>query len=318
MQNTNYCPSCDVGGRTREVTILGKPVTVKNYVCSADGVNYPLKQEPVQLQMSVCPTMYCEGKCPFCIAKNIRSKQKLDVGKFARVMQMLKAENRIRGVKITGGEPFGDTGLLNEVICILFETFGYDLELSVSTNGMRLDRLHEIRDLSHIEAIHISRHHDDDAVNRAIFGGADVPSGENLREIVGTVSYRDLFVFNCMLLRDYLHTPEDAHRFLDFTIGVGVPKVGFMTCSPINAYAQAQMIPFESVLREDDPALLFTRGFYDYEYCHCRDGVYVSPEGKIVEFYGRSTRTDGCRYARGLVYGADDHLRDGFGGEIIF
>ena len=99
MQNTNCCPSCDAGGRTREVTILGKPVTVKNYVCSADGVNYPLKQEPVQLQMSVCPTMYCEGKCPFCIAKNIRSKQKLDVGKFARVMQMLKAENRIRGVK---------------------------------------------------------------------------------------------------------------------------------------------------------------------------------------------------------------------------
>ena len=317
MQNTSCCPSCDTENRTRKVTVLGKPVTVKNYICSEDGINYKQKPENVQLQLSVCPTSYCPGSCPFCIAKNTKSERKLDIGKFAAVMRRLKAEDRVRGVKITGGEPFYDAGLLNEVICVLYEIFGYKFEISVSTNGIRLDQLHRIRDLEYIDAIHVSRHHYDDDVNKKLFGGIDVPSGEKLREIVSAISYKDLFVFNCMLLKGYIDSPEEAHKFLDFTVKTAVPKVGFMTCSPVNDFAKRHYVPYESVINDNDPSLLFTRGFFDYEFCRCRDGVYASPYGEIVEFYGRSTNTDGCKYSRGLVYDADDHLRDGFCGEII-
>ena len=316
MQNINCCPSCDES-RTRTICILGKQVTVKNYICSEDGVNYKKKPENVQLQMSVCPTSFCPGNCPFCIAKDIKSKRKLDIDKFSDVMSRLKAEDRIRGVKITGGEPFYDVGLLNEVICVLYGIFGYGLEISISTNGIGLDQLHRIRDLSYIDAIHVSRHHYDDDINRALFGGADVPSGDKLKEIVSAISFKDVFVFNCMLLKDYINTPEEAHRFLDFSIRTEVPKVGFMTCSPINDFAKQQTIPYESVINDDDPSLLFTRRFYDHEFCHCRDGVYASPDGEVIEFYGRSTNTDGCKYSRGLVYDSDDHLRDGFCGEVI-
>ena len=317
MQNTNCCLSCDTENRTRTVAVLGKPVTVKNYICSEDGVHYKKKPENVQLQLSVCPTSYCPGSCPFCIAKNTKSKRKLDISRFSDVMRRLKAEDRVRGVKITGGEPFYDVCLLNEVICALYEIFGYELEISVSTNGFQLDQLHRIRDLQYIDAIHVSRHHYDDEINKKLFGGADVPAGEKLKEIVSTVSYKDLFVFNCMLLKGYIDSPEEAHKFLDFSIKTGVPKVGFMTCSPINGFAKRHTLPYESVLDGSDPSLLFTRGFFDYEFCHCRDGVYASPYGEIVEFYGRSTNTDGCKYCRGLVYDADGHLRDGFCGDII-
>lgn len=317
MQNTNCCRSCDKNGRTREICILGKPLIVKDYICSADGVHYKRKPENAQLQLSVCPTSYCPAGCPFCIAQNTRSQQRIDVGQFAKVMRLLKEEDRVRGVKITGGEPFYDVGLLNEVLCVLYDVFGYGLEVSVSTNAIRLHQMHKLRDLSHLESIRISRHHYDDAVNRALFGGADVPSGEQLKEIVRTVSFRDVFVFNCLLLKDYIGSEEEAHRFMDFAIGVGVPKVGFVTCSPINAFAKRQTIPYESVLKDDDPSLLFTRRFYDYDICRCRDGVYVSPEGQIIEFYGRSTKTDRYAYVRGLVYDADNRLRDGFGGEVI-
>ena len=317
MQNTNCYQYCNSENRTRTVNILGKPVTVKNYICSEDGVNYKKKPENIQLQMSVCPTSFCPGNCPFCIAKDIKSKRVLDINKFADVMRRLKEEDRIRGVKITGGEPFYDINLLNEVVSTLFGIFGYELELSISTNGIRLDELHKIKDLEYIEAIHISRHHYDDDINKILFGGVEIPSGEKLKEIVSTVSFKDLFVFNCMLLKDYINTPQEAHRFLDFAINTGVPKVGFMTCSPINDFAKRHIIPYESVINDKDPSLLFTRGFYDYEFCHCRDGVYVSPSGDVVEFYGRSTNTEGCIYSRGLVYDADDHLRDGFGGKVI-
>ena len=104
---------------------------------------------------------------------------------------------------------------------------------------------------------------------------------------------------------------------MDFAIDIGVPKVGFMTCSPVNGYAKEQTVPYEAVIKEDDLALLFTRGFYDYDYCHCSDGVYSSEKGGIVEFYGKSTKMEDYAYCRGLVYDADDHLKDGFGGNVI-
>ena len=309
------CDTCE--NRTKVIDILGKPVRVKNYICSTDGVNYRPKPDNVQLQLSVCPTSYCPASCPFCCAKGTKTEQRIDTEHFASVMRRLWAEDRVRGVKITGGEPFTDVGLLNEVISILFEIFGYDLELAISTNGIGLCRVHEIKDLVHLETIHISRHHYNDAVNRQLFKNADIPGTEELKEIVNSVSYKDLWVFNTMLLKNAINSAEEAHKFLDHAIEVGIPKVGFMVCSPVNAYAAAQSIPYESVIREDDPDLLFTRGYYDYEFCHCSDGIYVSQEGKIIQFYGRSTKMVDYGYSRGLVYDADNRLRDGFGGEII-
>ena len=55
----------------------------------------------------------------------------------------------------------------------------------------------------------------------------------------------------------------------------------------------------------------------DFEYCHCRDGVYVSPDGRLIELSGRDTAGCGVPYSRGLVYDYDGHLKDGFGGNII-
>lgn len=309
------CVSCE--NRTKVIDILGKPVRVKNYICSTDGVNYRPKPENVQLQLSVCPVSYCPADCAFCCAKGTKTRQRIDTKHFAEVMQRLKEEDRVRGVKITGGEPFTDVGLLNEVVSILFEIFGFGLELAISTNGIGLRRVHEIKNLVHLETIHISRHHYDDAVNRRLFGNDNIPGTEELKEIVNSVSYKDLWVFNTMLLKDTINSPEEAHRFLDYSIEVGVPKVGFMVCSPATPFAAEQTIPYESVIREDDPSMLFTRGFFDYDFCHCSDGVYASEDGRIIQFYGRSTKMMDYGYSRGLVYDSDNHLRNGFGGEII-
>ena len=317
MQNTNCCPSCDHRGRTREIEILGKKLRVKDYVCSPDGINYRRKPENTQLYLSVCPVSYCPAGCPFCIATGTKTHKKLNIERFRKTMELLRRDDLVGGVKITGGEPFYDAELLDEVVSVLFDIFGFGLEVSISTNGMWLDKIHKIRHLEHVESIHISRHHYDDEINRDLFGGAAVPDGEKLREVINSISYRDIFVFNCMLLKGCIDSPEEAHKFLDFAISVGAPKVGFMACTPINDYASAHRVPYEDVIRDGDESLLFTRGFYDYEFCHCRDGVYVSPGGEIIEFYGRSTTPGGCDYCRGIVYGADDRLRDGFNGDVI-
>ena len=318
MQNINYCQSCKIGEKTREINILGKPITVKNYICSADGINYKEKPENIKLQLFVNMLTFCPANCRFCVAKNTKQDKKIDIDKFKSVMKLLKAEDRIRGIKITGGEPFYDIDLLNEVISAIYDIFGYETEVAISTNGTGLENLKKIKDLEHIETIHLSRHHYDDNVNRELFGNIkNIPDKELLKDIIGSVSYKDIFVLNCILLKDYINSPEEAHKFMDFAINIGAPKVGFMTCSQVNGYAKEQSIPYEAVIKEDDPALLFTRGFFDYDYCHCSDGVYSSEDGRIVEFYGKSTKMEDYAYCRGLVYDADDHLKDGFGGNII-
>ena len=318
MQNINYCQSCKIGEKTREINILGKPITVKNYICSADGINYKEKPENIKLQLFVNMLTFCPANCRFCVAKNTKQDKKIDIDKFKSVMKLLKAEDRIRGIKITGGEPFYDIDLLNEVISAIYDIFGYETEVAISTNGTGLENLKKIKDLEHIETIHLSRHHYDDNVNRELFGNIkNIPDKKLLKDIIGSVSYKDIFVLNCILLKDYINSPEEAHKFMDFAIDIGAPKVGLMTCSQVNGYAKEQSIPYEAVIKEDDPALLFTRGFFDYDYCHCSDGVYSSEDGRIVEFYGKSTKMEDYAYCRGLVYDADDHLKDGFGGNII-
>lgn len=318
MQNINYCQSCKIGEKTREINILGKPITVKNYICSADGINYKEKPENIKLQLFVNMLTFCPANCRFCVAKNTKQEKKIDIDKFKSVIKLLKAEDRIRGIKITGGEPFYDIDLLNEVISAIYDIFGYETEVAISTNGTGLENLKKINDLEHIETIHLSRHHYDDNVNRELFGNINnIPDKKLLKDIIGSVSYKDIFVLNCILLKDYINSPEEAHKFMDFAIDIGASKVGFMTCSQVNGYAKEQSIPYEAVIKEDDPALLFTRGFFDYDYCHCSDGVYSSEDGRIVEFYGKSTKMEDYAYCRGLVYDADDHLKDGFGGNII-
>lgn len=316
MQNTSSCRSCDGFAKTRTVTVLGKELQLKNYICSSDGIHYVQKPQDIRVQLSICPTSFCAAACPFCIATNTKQKQMVDLDQLRDCLQRLREENLVRGISFTGGEPFTDVPLLNEILNMVYDVFGKSVEVSITTNGANLHRIHEIEMLSYLDALHISRHHYDDAINAALFG-VQVPTAEELSNILHSVSYKDLFVLNCMLLKDYIGTQEQVHAFLDFAISVGAGKVAFMTCSPVNDFAKAQTMDYATVLRADDPALLFTRGFQDFDFCRCQDGVYASSTGEIIEFYGRNTTAGDCTYCRGLVYGADNHLRVGFNGEII-
>ena len=215
MQNTNSCRSCDAFAKTRTVNVLGKELKLKNYVCSSDGLHYKQKPDDIQLQLSICPTSFCEASCPFCIATNTQQKQFVDLFKLEECLKRLHDENLVRGISFTGGEPFTDVKLLNDILNSIYKIFGNHVEVSVTTNGTNLHRMHEIEMLSYLDALHISRHHYDDRINAELFG-TRVPTKEELSEILHSVSYKDLFVLNCMLLKDYIGTQDDVHKFLDF------------------------------------------------------------------------------------------------------
>ncbi len=316
MQNTDFYPCSDPGPGKR-VQILGKELSLKSYVCSPDGVHYRPKEGRIRLQLSILLTRYCNAHCPFCIAAPTSDPRSLEISALEKTLLLLRKEDRVRGISITGGEPFSRPELLNDAITLIYQIFGYGMEITIDTNGTGLRYLAEIRDLQHVDTVHISRHHWLDEKNEELFVRS-MPSGEALREAIASIGIRDLFVLNCMLLRGYVETPEDVHRYLDFAIETGVPKVSFITGTPVNGFVREHRVAYEEVLRPDDPSLLFTGGFRDYAYCRCQDGVYVSPRGRLIEFYGRHSEPGGCEYCRGLVLTPEGTLTAGFGGEVLY
>ena len=300
----------------REIELLGTRIPVKGYICARDGGEYLPKPEQVRLQVSILPTRFCSAHCFFCIAAPTADPSRIDPEKLRKTLLLLREADCVRGVSITGGEPFTDPSLLNRIISLVFEVFGYEMEVTLDTNGSEIRRLGEIRDLLHLDAIHISRHHWDDARNETIFGCPMPPAGE-LRNTIRETACPDLFVFNCMLLRSGISTPEDAHRYLDFALECGAGKVSFITPSPVNRITAGQQVSYDDVLKDDDPSLLFTRSYQDFSRCRCRDGVYVSPGGRLIRFYGRCTGGSDPGCCNGLVIEPDGTLRTGFRGRII-
>ena len=316
MQNTDSFP-CSDAPRSKRGTILGKEVALKSYVCSPDGVHYRPKEGGIRLQLSILLTRYCDAHCPFCIAAPTDDPRTLSLSALEKTLLLLKKEDCVRGISITGGEPFSRPELLNEAVSMIFRVFGYGMEITIDTNGTGLQHLRDIRELAHVDTVHISRHHWLDEKNEALFG-RPMPSAEELREAIQSVGIRDLFVLNCMLLKGFVETPEDARRYLDFAIGTGAQKVSFITGTPVNDFVRRRRVAYEDVLRADDPSLLFTRGFQDYTFCRCQDGIYVSPQGRLIEFYGRHSEPGGCEYCRGLTLTPEGTLTAGFGGPVLY
>ena len=315
MPNTDSW-RCSERVQGRRITLLGREIEVKDYICSADGVHYPAKQE-TRLQVYIVLTRHCDARCPFCIAAPTDSRAAQDPAVLERILRRLKEEDCVRGISVTGGEPFELPGLLDETVSMIFSVFGTGMEVTLDTNGSGLRHLDGIRELKHVDTVHISRHHWDDRRNEEIFG-RKMPGAEELRGMIAEIPYRELFVMNCMLLKGWVETAEDAHRYMDFAISLGAGKVSFITGTAVNDFIRKRRVCYEDVLRDGDPSLLFTRGFRDHGFCHCRDGIYASPEGRIIEFYGRHGESGGGRLCRALVVTPEGEVRAGFGGEILY
>ena len=316
MPNSDFF-ACSDGERSRTETLLGREVPLKSYVCSPDGRHYRPKEGRIRLQLSIVLSRLCDARCPFCIAAPTEDPRALEMTALEKTLRLLQKEDRVRGISITGGEPFLHPELLDQTVSLIFRIFGYAMEITLDTNGTGLRHLSRIRELSHVDTVHISRHHWLDEKNEALFG-RPMPTAVELRRTVSSVGIRDLFVLNCMLLRGFVETPEDARRYLDFAIDLGVSKVSFITGTPVNDYVRERRVLYEDVLRAEDPSLLFTRGYADHGFCRCQDGIYASGQGKLIEFYGRHSEPGGCGYCRGLVLEPDGCLRAGFGGPVLY
>ncbi len=67
------------GKRSRTVSILGRQVKAKSYICSPDGVHYRDKPDDLRLQLAGSPQTFCPADCPFCIATGTKEHSRLDI-----------------------------------------------------------------------------------------------------------------------------------------------------------------------------------------------------------------------------------------------
>lgn len=51
-----------------------------------------------------------------------------------------------------------------------------------------------------------------------------------------------------MMLKSYINSPAEAHKFMDYTIEMGAKKVAFMACIPINDFARCETMNAEVIM----------------------------------------------------------------------
>ena len=85
----------------------------------------------------------------------------------------------------------------------------------------------------------------------------------------------------------------------------------------INDYSKENFVDFNDVFEKDKMNPSTFVHFYDSNICECINGVYISKEGKFIEWYARMTKELKCDYTRQFVYTSDNKLTTGFGKEII-
>ena len=289
---------------------IGKhDLQIKDYHCASDHTY--LTKEEGQLWLYVNITDVCPASCPFCV--NPGRKCGSSPFNIIRYQETLKAIHKhVYGVSFTGGEPMMEPILLDAAIGVTHEIMGDTIEIDMATSGIHLERIPDFKNLNYLDSIHISRHRINDADNRELMG-RQVPSVKEIRALLERIDDPERVVFNCVLDRDGISTPEAMAAYLDMAADIGVSNTSFISMIPVNDYCREHYVDPESFRLEQDSRFRIWNHFHDHDYCSCSTGDYLGKQRK-VRFYYRMPGKNRAPYVRQLVYEANNLLFAGFGG----
>ena len=182
-------------------------------------------------QIDIMVTTACPARCAFCVQEATYVPSPTTDAKFLDAVREHVADFHGAGgrkVVITGGEPLVALPRVLRVLQIL-GTYHFAVK-ALYTNGARLlerdgagrsasERLAE----AGLACVNLSVHHDDDVVNRRIFGLRDMPStrakAHHLREC--GLSFR----LNAVLQKGGLATAEDVTRYARWAFDLGATDI---------------------------------------------------------------------------------------------
>ena len=119
-------------------------------------------------------------------------------------------------------------------------------------------------------------------------------------------------------MKDYIEDLRGIKKMLNYVGDVGVYKNGFVSLMKCNQFSRDHFINFNDIFSSLDESFYLGHHFYNGEYCECVDGVYLTDEDKMVEFYARMVKDCECPYTTQLVYTSDNRVTAGFGKKLLY
>lgn len=300
------------------IQLFGKQINIRENKCSQ--VKNRLDKTPMKLNLYISITDICNANCLFCnnnTKKNSNNSSfvKFDCNKLKTVLIELKKQDILNRVAITGGEPFLNIKLLDCVLTTIFEVCGDNQDVTINTNGTNLKQCLQLKNLNKITGIHISRHHYLDEVNDQIFG-TKVAHVEDIKYVMDHVENKKLLRLNCLLIKGQIDSTEQVMNFLDFAANINIFRVGFVSLMPINSFSKQHFVDYVEVMKNLPESCLKFPLLYNNQICDCTNGIYISKNMKMVEYYARCVRDLNPSEVSQFNYSADNHLKAGFNNVI--
>ena len=299
----------------KTINLFGHDIIVRDTLCSTDSKD--LKVVDPSLRLYIKLTDACNADCLFCANKESRDFGNLDFRKLEFVIRYLLDRGLLHGISITGGEPMMNPDKMNMLLNLIY---GIDpnMEVAISTNGYNLRSFLNMEHVNKLESIHISRHHYDDEVNYSIFGSREVASTEDIVALQEGLDDKRIININTLVMKDYIEDLAGIKRMLNYVGDVGVYKNGFVSLMKCNQFSKDHFINFNDIFSSLDESFYLGHHFYNGEYCECVDGVYLTDNEKMVEFYARMVKDCSCPYTTQLVYTSDNKVTAGFGKKLLY
>jgi len=292
-----------------KVEIFGREIPLRTHYCHIFGKENSEVDEPyVNLYVR---TKYCNAKCQFCTfaddASNYNEK------KYIEVLKEISSKIRIKKIAFTGGEPtlywdkFKSSVLIAKDMCP-------DANLSMNTNGFRLQQLFEDPISKLFQNIHISRHHFDDALNDEIFI-AKTPTGEEIKWAQSMTEDKYQIQLSCDLIKGYIDNKEKLYQYMDWTNTLEVNNIGFVSLMPVNKYSRDNYIGFNMKDLISD-RFNVTKEWSYKDSCECTNYIYF-PENlrESIRVYHKNAYAP-FDINETIIFDGEN-VKLGFDGEII-
>ena len=299
----------------KKINIFNQDIIVKDFYCSAN-IDKIVKSNP-SLRLYIKITDSCNAKCEFCANSGNEDFGNIDLKKLEYVIRYLVNLNLLHGVSITGGEPMTNPKKLNDVLNLIWNIKD-DMEVQISTNGLNLTEFKYFDQVNKLESIHISRHHYNDEINNAIFK-ANMPTGNEIMSLQEFLTDKKIININTIIMKLGINSLKEIKKMLDFVGRIGVYKNGFVALMKNNQFSIDNFINYNDIFNKLDESFFPAHRFYCKNYCECIDGLYLSKDNKIVEYYARMVKeSTASNFTQQLVYTSNNILTKGFSKDLIY
>jgi molybdenum cofactor biosynthesis enzyme MoaA len=293
-----------------KIELFGKEIPIRTHYCHIFGQENREVDEPyVNLYVR---SKFCNAKCKFCTFADDASHY--NEKKYIEVLKEITSKIKIRKIAMTGGEPTLYWDKFKSAVTIAKEMVP-DSNLSMNTDGFRLEQLFNDPISKWFTNIHISRHHFDDDLNSEIFD-TKTPTSEELKWAQSTTENKYQIQLSCNLIKGYIDEKEKMYQYLEWVNQLEINNVGFVSLMPVNKYSMDNYIGFnmKNLVNE---RFNVTREWSYKDSCECTNYIYI-PENlrETIRVYHKNTYRP-FDINETIVFDGEN-VKLGFEGEVVF